>query len=305
MKAVIQNDYSGVAGLQIKNIDEGKASPLSAVIENKYVPVLPYDWMTEYGQLRGMRSVKLPMIIGYGFGGVVSKVGMLRDKHLVGKKVIGANPSGSAQEVINSQLPPLLFEVPDNVALADATTLIGGADAAQHAVDMLRINSNDVVLLTGASGGVGTYVIQLLKLKGVKVIALANEENMDFVKSVGAGITLNYQEDLITQFTGIESPNKVIDTVGNTTLLNTICGYFDTLSILSLSITNFSVSKSNQNFQFSNGSIGIDGYKRLLQLMADNKIHAYIQKIFPYSDVKNAHLVSKNEHSRGRILLEF
>lgn len=301
----MQNDYSGISGLTIKDIEEEKLTPFSVLIENKYVPVLPYDWMTEYGELRNIRSLKLPAIISYGFGGIVKDVGLLRDKRLIGKNVIGVTMSGSAKQLINSQFPPLLFEVPDNVLLADATALIGGADAAMHIIEGAQINSSDVVLVTGASGGVGTYVIQLLKLKGAKVVALANKNNMNFVESVGADRVLNYQKDLSLQLSKIEAPNKVIDTVGSNQLLYTICEYFDKLNIFSLSIQKFKVHKDTQKFSFFNGSIGPAGYKDLLNMLADKQIVAHIQKTFKYYDVKNAQFISKNEHSQGRILLEF
>ncbi|MEJ1329845.1 hypothetical protein QY895_02650 [Latilactobacillus sakei] len=54
--------------------------------------------------------------------------------------MIGIQPNGAAKTIINSQVPPLLFEVPQNVTLQAATTLIGGGDAALHAVQKSRIN---------------------------------------------------------------------------------------------------------------------------------------------------------------------
>ncbi|MFC6169230.1 quinone oxidoreductase family protein [Loigolactobacillus jiayinensis] len=305
MKRIVQQNFNGVDGLQIVEVTASKLTPLSVLVKNKYIPVLPYDWLTEYGLLKAIRPVKLPMVIGYGFGGIVEQVGMLRDKNLIGKKVIGMQPTGSAQEVINSQLPPLLFTVPDNVALSDAVTLIGGADAALHAINSVNVGPTDTVLVTGASGGVGVYLIQLLKLAGAKVIALASSGNSDFIKAVGADVVLDYTDALDMQLRHINAPNKIIDTVGRIDLLQIIATNYDELAIFSLSLTNFDPPKKQQTFQFSNGSIGISGYKRLLKLMADQQIVAYIQHKYKFTDVKKAHLASKNGHAQGRILLTF
>lgn len=305
MQQIIQTDFSGVDGLQIETIAESHLTPLSVKVNTKYIPVLPYDWMTEYGLLKTIRPVKLPMVIGYGFGGIVESTGLLRDHQLVGKAVIGVQPTGSAQTVINAQLPPLLFEVPPKVALKDAVTLIGGADAALHAVNSIKANSTDVVLVTGASGGVGTYLIQLLKLAGATVIALANPDNRVFVQSLGADVVLNYQADLAAQLTRTVVPNKVIDAVGRPELLQTITTVYEQLTIFSLSLTNFNPPKPNQSFKFSHGSIGISGYHQLLALLATGQIQAQIQTVYPFEDVKKAHLAAKNGHARGRMLLAF
>lgn len=305
MKTIVQTNYSGVDSLQLVDAPEKPVSPLSVIVKNQFIPVLPYDWETEYGLLKAIRPVQLPMVIGYGFGGVVEEVGLLRDKNLIGQKVIGAQLNGAARETINSQIPPLLFKVPDNVALRDAVTIIGGADAALNAVNVSDVKADDVVLVTGASGGVGTYLIQLLKRQGAQVIALASEDNRQFVQEQGADLVLNYEQELTSQLA--ESPhfNKIIDTVGRADLLDLISANSEALDILSLSMTSYQPRNAEQNFTFSHDSIGISGYKQLLKMMADGEIHAVIQEIFPFEDVKKAHLQSKDGHSRGRILLTF
>ena len=305
MQGIVQHNYQGIEGLQIETLDEGALTPLSVMIRNKFVPVLPYDWETEMGLLTDIRPVQLPIVIGYGFGGIVEQAGRLRHSNLVGQRVIGMQPNGSAQEIINHKIPPLLFKVPDQVTLADATTLIGGADAAFHAIKVLQVKATDTVLVTGASGGVGTYLIQLLKLVGAKVIALASTENQAFVRQLGADIVLNYEADLATQFSSNPQPDKVIDTVGRQSLLQLISASYNALSILSLSTTYFSPTKQGQNFRFSNGSIGISGYQHLLQLLATKQIKAYVQATYSFEDVKKAQMIAKNEHSQGRILLSF
>lgn len=151
MEAIVQANYDGIDGLQIANLANPEKSPVSAIIETQYTPVLPYDILTEEGKLKGLRPTKLPMIVGYGFGGQVKEVGLLRDNHLVSQNVIGANLGGSNSEIINSSIPPLLFQVPENVSLATATTIIGGADAALYATQQINATTHETVLITGGS----------------------------------------------------------------------------------------------------------------------------------------------------------
>lgn len=86
MKAIIQKTYQGIDDLVIQEVADPRISPMSAIVQTKYTPVLPYDWMTEEGRLGDLRSIKLPMTIGYSFSGIVEKVGFLRDKNLIGRK---------------------------------------------------------------------------------------------------------------------------------------------------------------------------------------------------------------------------
>ncbi|MCT4488892.1 NADP-dependent oxidoreductase, partial [Levilactobacillus parabrevis] len=133
MHTITQTSYQGIDALTLTSRPIPRLNPLAVRIETRYTPVMPYDILTETGQLKTLRPVKLPIVVGYGFGGIVREVGGLRNSQLLNRPVIGIQPTGSHQEQILSTLPPLLFPVPQNVSLADATTLIGGADAAYFA----------------------------------------------------------------------------------------------------------------------------------------------------------------------------
>ena len=93
--------------------------------------------------------MNLPITVGYGSTGIVTAVGSLRSSSLVGQTVLGANPSGAAQEIISNNIPPILFKIPDNVDLDEAATIIGGVAAALMATtNDLKVNANDTVLVT-------------------------------------------------------------------------------------------------------------------------------------------------------------
>ncbi|BDZ30829.1 zinc-binding dehydrogenase [Lactiplantibacillus sp. WILCCON 0030] len=305
MKTIQQVSYQGSQDLRIQSVKEPTLTPLSAIVRTKFTPVLPYDWLTEEGKLQQIRPVQLPITIGYGFAGIVERVGLLRDKNLIGKRVIGTNPAGANSELINSMLPPLLFEVPANVSLAAAATIIGGADAAYYAVRKINATSHDTVLITGASGGVGVYLIQFLKRIGATVIALGHSTNRDFLSQLGADYVINYENDLSIQLKELPTVNKVIDTVGSLTLLNQITTHFNELQLLSLSRPHYSPARPTQKFYFGQGNIGLNDYKRILTLLETKQLISVIQQVFDYQAVIQAQLASKNQHSHGRILLSY
>lgn len=124
--------------------------------------------------------------------------------------------------MIDSALPPLLFPVPEQLSLADATTIIGGADAALVTVNQLSIKPNETILLTGASGSVGTYLLQLLKQCGIRVVTVAHSSNQQLLKDLGADLTLSYDTLLPTQLSKLPDLHAIIDLAGAQELLTMI-----------------------------------------------------------------------------------
>lgn len=297
MQAIIQDTYGGIEGLKVKEISDPKVSPLSALIETKFTPVLPYDWRTENGELKSIRPVKLPIIIGYGFGGIIREVGSLRSNNLIGQKVIGATMSGSNSTFVDSRIPPLLFKVPESVDLSAATTIIGGADTALGIINKLNINNSDKVLITGASGGIGTYLIQLLKLRNAQVVAIGHTSNMDFLKNVGADVSIDYTKNISELLLQHKDITKVIDTAGSVELLNNISHILSNIKIVSIA--------TNLLGQFIHPNIFPKDYEKLLDMLKNKELHPYIQNIYDYRDVRSAQSIAKNNHSKGRTLLKY
>ncbi|AKP67562.1 hypothetical protein [Companilactobacillus ginsenosidimutans] len=305
MQAILQESFNGIEDLKIRNVVEPKISPFTALVETKFTPVLPYDWRTELGELQAIRPVKLPFTIGYSFSGIVRGTGALASKSLIGKNVIGVSQSGTSQQFNRVLVSPILFTLPDNVSLAEGATIFGGADAALSAVRKIHAGSGDTVLITGASGGVGTYMIQFLKMRNVKVIALGHPQNKNFLLGIGADDFIDYTSDIDRHLQDHPEINKVLDTAGRPELLSTISQNLNNLQIISLSLPNFRTAKINQSFSFTQGPIMPSDYKKIIAQLANNELHAYIQEVFNFRDVIAAQNKSKNSHSSGRILLQY
>lgn len=306
MKQIIQKSFNGIDDLKIVEATNIKKSPFSAIIKTKYIPVLPWDWMGEEGRLQGIHPVQLPTTIGYSFSGIVQEVASLRNRKLVGQAVFGANPGGTASEVINSQIPPIIFPIPKGVSLPQAATIIGGADTAWHAVnDILHIGIHDHVLIIGASGGVGQYLVQLAKLQHATVTGMASKESQKFVQKLGIDEFIAYDENLHVSLKTLGNVTKIIDAVGNTEILNEVLQRLNDVEVLSLSQTSFTVPKINQHFQFNNGRIALKNYAHLANLIESGELTAYVQRIFPFEGVVKAQKITKMGHSQGRSLLSF
>ncbi|WP_143461939.1 MDR/zinc-dependent alcohol dehydrogenase-like family protein [Levilactobacillus enshiensis] len=304
MQAIVQDSYQGIDALKLVNQPTPHLSPLGVGIETRYTPVMPYDVLTETGQLHQLRPVRLPIVVGYGFGGIVRQVGRLRNARLRNQPVIGVHLQGSHQEQLVSTVPPLLFPVPENVSLAAATTLIGGADAAYFAVKKSHLQPGATILVTGASGGVGTYLIQLLRLFGQHVIAVGHSSRHDFLRELGADQVVAYDRPLTNQIAGFNAVTQIIDLAGSVTLLDQLTANLVSAPILSLALQRYS-SPSKLPFAFASGAISPGDYRWLLAQLAQHTLKAMIQAQLPFTAVKTAqhHLLA--DHAAGRILLTY
>lgn len=305
MQAIVQTSYQGIDALQITTRPLPRLNPLAVRVETRYTPVMPYDVLTENGDLKQLRPVKLPIVVGYGFGGIVREVGQLRNKRLLNQPVIGVQPAGSNQEQLVSSLPPLLFPVPQGVSLASATTLIGGADAAYFAFKKSHLRAGQTVLITGASGSVGSYLLQLARLFHVKTIAVGHSSRHKFLHGLGAEQVLDYDRSLSAQTLSFSTVSQIIDLAGNPQLLNRLAAQLGAVKILSLALPQYHPQRPRQTFSFASGAILPGDYRWLLSQLAKGQLTAAIQEQLPYTAVKAAQHHLGDTHAAGRILLTY
>ncbi|WP_203638248.1 quinone oxidoreductase family protein [Levilactobacillus wangkuiensis] len=305
MQAIVQDSYNGIDALTLVTKPTPKLlNPLAVRVDTHFTPVMPYDVLTETGQLKQRRPVKLPIVVGYGFGGIVREVGQLRNARFRNQPVIGIQLAGSHQEQLLSALPPLLVPVPQGVSLADATTVIGGADAAYFALKKSRLTAGETVLITGATGSVGTYLVQLARLAGCHVIAVGHSSRHALLTDLGAEHVLDYDRPLEEQLT-TTNVDQLIDLAGNTSLLDHLSAELGPANILSLALPDYRPAFPEQSFTFASGAITPGNYRWLLNQLATGALTAVIQERLPFTAVKTAqhHLMTK--HSAGRILLTY
>ena len=157
-----------------------------------------FDVYQASGQLMGMMEHALPTIVGRDFAGVVEAVGSARTDVAVGDEVLGFIPSApplhdgtyadlvtSTRVVVARKPAGLSFELAAAIPLAGATAL--------DAVDAVDAGPGDVVVIAGATGGVGSFAVQLATQRGATVIATARPgEEAAFVQGLGASDTVDY-----------------------------------------------------------------------------------------------------------------
>jgi NADPH:quinone reductase-like Zn-dependent oxidoreductase len=156
-------------------------------------------------------------ILGTDFAGIIEAIGNNASLLKVGDKVFGFDDRGvqSHAEYITISEENALTTIPLNMNFDEAAASIEGAHYAYNFINKVDIKIGDKVLVNGATGAIGSAVVQMLKYLGADVTAVCNSNNADLVLSLGANRIIDYTKDDFTS--SDEKYNFVFDAVGKST----------------------------------------------------------------------------------------
>ncbi len=218
MKAVRHRCYGPPDVLEF--VDHARPQPGHTEIQVKVANagVNPLDWHYMRGTpylLRLMSGIGTPTDtrLGVDFAGTVSAVGPGVSKFKVGDRVFGGT-TGAFAEYITVDQDRSVSPVPAGISLQQAAAVpIAGVSALQALRDLGKLQVGQKVLINGASGGVGTFAVQIAKAMGAEVSGVCSTRNVEMVKSLGADRVFDYKRENYTE--GPASYDLIIDNVGN------------------------------------------------------------------------------------------
>jgi NADPH:quinone reductase-like Zn-dependent oxidoreductase len=174
-----------------------------------------FDVFQANGSLIAMMEHVLPTVIGRDFAGVVAGVGSERSDVAVGDRVLGFIPStpplhdGTYAEVVATPAA-IVAPVPAEVSIETAAAIPLAGATALDSVDAVALERGETVLVAGATGGVGSFAVQLAAQRGATVIATAKPGEEDgFVRSLGATETVDYTAGDVTDVIRARFPDGV------------------------------------------------------------------------------------------------
>ncbi len=221
MKAIVYYRYGSPDVLQHQEVDDPVVRDDAVLVRVRAAAANPYDWHVMRGKpyfmrlFSGLRTPKRN-VLGVDFSGLVEAVGRDVTQFQPGNEVFGMCHGAFAQYLCAPEtgvaLKPtnLAFEQAAAVPLAGLTALQGLRDAGQ-------LQPAQRVLIIGASGGVGTFAVQIAKSLGAHVTGVCSTRNLELVRSLGADQVIDYTQedftqggekyDLIFQLAGMHSPS--------------------------------------------------------------------------------------------------
>ena len=226
MKAVTYNKYGDPSVLRLEEIPKPAHADDEVLVQVHAASVNNWDWDRLTGKpylyrlISGISKPKLN-ILGADVAGIVDSVGKNVSRWKPGDEVYGdmseGNWGGFAEYVVAKE--NALAKKPTSMSFEQAAAIPqGGVMAAQAILDVLPLNSQHKILMNGAAGAVGTFVIQLAKLIKVHITAVDSTEKLDFLMSLGADEVIDYkQEDFTAKG---EKYDLIIDVVANRSIFD-------------------------------------------------------------------------------------
>jgi NADPH:quinone reductase-like Zn-dependent oxidoreductase len=220
MKAIVQDRYGSADVLAFKEVDKPVPAGHEVLVRVQAASVNARDWHFLRGDpylarmSMGLRAPKVN-IQGTDFAGRVEAVGAAVRGFKPGDEVYGETARAFAEyvtvpeSVLDTKPANLSFEQAAAIPLAANTALMGLRDVA-------RLQPGQRVLINGASGGVGTFAVQLGKIFGAHVTGVCSTRNVDLVRSLGADEVIDYTTDDFAQ--GGQTYDVIFDLVGNRSL---------------------------------------------------------------------------------------
>ena len=220
IRAIVYCEYGSSEVLKLATVEKPVPADSQVLVRVRAASVNPLDWHYMRGTPYLMRldgGLKKPKVIrmGVDFAGVVEAVGSKVKHFKPGDEVFGAR-TGAFGEYITIW-EERIGRKPANVTFEQmAATPVSALTALQALRDQGELKPGDKVLINGASGGVGTFAVQLAKSMGAQVTGVCSTRNVELVKSLGADHVIDYKKDDISKRP--ERYDVIIDNVGNHSL---------------------------------------------------------------------------------------
>ena len=221
MKAVVYCDY-GVANLKLEDVEKPTPTDDQLLVRVRAASINPYDWHFVEGTPYVMRAMGVGLRkpkdthLGVDFAGTVEAVGKNVTQFKAGDEVFGGRGGAFAQYVCPRATRAVALK-PANVSFEEAASVnIAGITALQALRDKGKVQPGQKVLINGASGGVGTFAVQIAKSLGADVTGVCSTRNVDLVKSLGADHVIDYTKEDFTK--SAERYDVMLDNVGNHSL---------------------------------------------------------------------------------------
>jgi NADPH:quinone reductase-like Zn-dependent oxidoreductase len=221
MKAITYCDY-GIANLKLEEIEKPTPNDDQILVKVRAASVNPYDWHFIEGTPKIMRMMGVGLRkpkdtrLGVDFAGTVEAVGKNVTQFKPGDDVFGGK-GGAFAEYVCRRAEGAVALKPANITFEQAASVnIAGITALQGLRDKGKVQPGQKVLINGASGGVGTFAVQIAKSFGADVTGVCSRRNVDLVRSLGADRVIDYTKEDFAK--GTERYDVILDNVPNHSL---------------------------------------------------------------------------------------
>jgi NADPH:quinone reductase-like Zn-dependent oxidoreductase len=325
IKAILKCDYGTPDVLQVKDIEKPKPDDTQILVRVRAASLNPLDGHFVRGMLLarvmggGLRKPK-DTRVGVDYAGVIEAVGKNVTQYKVGDEVFGGRTGALAQYVCAKANRAVALK-PATVTFEEAGSIaVAGITALQGLRDVGHVQPGQKVLINGASGGVGTFAVQIAKAMGAEVTGVCSTRNIDLVKSLGADHVIDYTKEDFTK--GDQRYDVLFDNIQNHSFSerrrvlapNSIClnvglggagWHEDSWLHLVRSFTTPLMSKfTSQKFKFFIAELNHNDLAYLADLMQSGKMKPVIDRTYKsLTETPQALAYLEQGHARGKVVI--
>jgi NADPH:quinone reductase-like Zn-dependent oxidoreductase len=264
------------------------------------------DWKVRAGYAKDRLKYAMPFIPGWDVSGVVESTGSGATRLKKGDEVYSRpdiSRDGSYAEYVVVKESEVAIK-PKSIDHVHAAAIpLAALTAWQALFDAGKLSAGQTVLIHGATGGVGSFAVQFAKLKGARVIGTASKKNHEFLRSLGADETIDYNT------TKFEDVVRDVDVV-----LDTITGETADRSYQVIKKGGIYVSVLMPPSQEKAAAHGVrcahtfvqpnvEQLNEIAKLVDSGKLKLTIEKVFPLAEARAAQESNATGHTRGKIVL--
>ncbi|WP_030842887.1 NADP-dependent oxidoreductase [Streptomyces hygroscopicus] len=292
MKKVSFAEFGGPDVLRLIDAEEPHAGPGQIRIAVRAAGVNPVDWRIREGQVLGAHPTVLPSGVGLDAAGVVDEVGEGVEGVEIGDRVFGEGSSTYAEFAVLSAWA----RMPEGLTFEEAAGYPSVVETALRIIREVGVRSGQTLLVSGASGGVGSAVLQIARDRGITVIGTAGAKNQDYLRSLGA-IATTYGEGWVERVRQFGHVDAALDLSGSGVIRELVELTGDPQKVIS--IADLGAPDHRVRFSGVAGSVP-DALAEAVDLISRGKLHIPVEKSYPLAEAAAAHIDSQAGHTRGR-----
>ncbi|MFE7266781.1 NADP-dependent oxidoreductase [Streptomyces sp. NPDC057592] len=295
MKKVSFDEFGGPDVLELIDAEEPHAGRGQVRIAVRAAGVNPVDWRIREGQVLGAHPLELPSGVGLDASGVVDEVGEGVEGVEVGDCVFGEGLSTYAEFAVLSSWA----RMPEGLTFQEAAGYPSVVETALRIIREVGVQAGQTLLVSGASGGVGSAVLQIARDRGITVIGTAGAANQDYLRSLGA-VATTYGEGWVERVRRLGHVDAALDLAGSGVIRELVELTGDPQKVIS--IADLAAPEFGVRFSGVAGSVP-EALAEAVGLISRGKLHIPVEKSYTLAEAAAAHIDSQAGHTRGRRVL--
>ena len=316
MKAVVYEKYGSPEVLELKEIDRPSVADDEILVKIHAASIQQTDINFRKGEpflarvIAGLFKPK-NQILGCYYSGVVEATGKNINEYKVGDEVYGQlnKRTGTHAEYISLSMKEVSPK-PKNLTFMEAASVgVAGTLALQFLRDHGEIQQGQKVLVNGASGGIGTFAVQIAKSYDTEVTGVCSTSNLEMVKSIGADHVIDYTQEDFTE--RVNEYDIIFDAVRKSTFAKcknalTSKGIYVTTEFGPSIILQMRMNSNPKGKRMVGALLNADPQDLvvLTELIEAGKIKPVVDRTYPLEEISEAHRYVEKGHAKGKVIIK-